>query len=156
MMEPFGQPGYGAPYGYPPPPYPGHPPAPSGPKNGLGTAALVTAVAGLLTALSVIGGVALGIVAVVLGLLGHGRVKRREADNGGIALAGIVLGALAVIAGIACTFIYLSIWRTVGGDDYLDCMTRSGSDTTLQQECMDRFRERFEGKFGTTPAPGLP
>lgn len=146
-------------YPYPYPPvagqYPGYPPPGPGnaPKNGMGIAALVVAIAGIVTALSVVGGVALGIAAVVLGFIGHGRVKRGEADNGGVAIAGMVLGVLAVIAGIGCIFVYVGIWRTAGGGDYVDCMTKAGSDATEQQQCTERFREHFENKFGS--AEGL-
>ncbi|MEO6794187.1 MAG: DUF4190 domain-containing protein [Mycobacterium sp.] len=151
--------------GYPPPAYPfpypapgqypGYPPPgqPVGPRNGVGLAALVVAIAGIVTALSVVGGVALGIVAVVLGFIGHGRAKRGEADNGGVAIAGIVLGALAVIAGIGCIFVYIGIWRTAGGGDYVDCMTKAGSDAAEQQQCTDRFREHFENKLGRSETP---
>lgn len=150
--------------GYPPPAYPfpypvpgsypGYPPPgrhPT-PRNGAGIAALVVAIAGIVTALSVVGGVILGIVAVVLGFVGHGRAKRGEADNGGVAISGIVLGALAVVAGIGCIFIYVGIWRTAGGD-YVDCMTKAGSDAAAQQQCTERFREHFENKFGTAESP---
>lgn len=133
----------------PPYPYPGYPPPPAAPKNGLGIAALVVAIAGLVTAISVAGGVILGVIAVLLGSLGYGRVKRGEANNGGVAISGIALGALAIVAGIACIFIYLGAWKTVGGDEYVNCMTIAGSDTTQQQQCTDRFRERFESNFGS-------
>jgi len=154
-----GYPPPGYPYPYPVPgQYPGHPgyppPGPrSAPRNGAGIAALVVAIAGIVTALSVIGGVVLGIVAMVLGFVGHGRAKRGEADNGGVAIAGIVLGALAVVAGIGCIFVYVGIWRTAGGGDYVDCMTKAGSDTAAQQQCTERFREHFENKFGSAEAP---
>ncbi|MBV8927948.1 MAG: DUF2156 domain-containing protein, partial [Mycobacteriaceae bacterium] len=46
----------------------------------------------LVTCASVVLGVILGIVAVVIGFAARGRVKRGEANNGGIAIAGIVLG----------------------------------------------------------------
>jgi len=118
-------------------------------KNGAGIAALVVAIAGIVTALSVIGGVGLGLAAVVLGIIGRGRAKRGEADNGGVALAGIVLGALAVIAGIGCIFVYVGIWRTAGAGDYVACMSEAGSDTDAQQQCTERFRESFENTFGS-------
>lgn len=143
-------------YPYPPPAYPGFGGPAAGPRNGLGIAALLIAIAGLVTALSVVGGVVLGSVAVLLGVLGRGRAKRGEADNGGVAMAGIVLGALAVVAGIVCVFIYVGIWKSVGGDDYLSCMSRAGSDPVSQQRCTDRFRERFQDEFGTPPAPRAP
>lgn len=148
-----------APYPYPsgsfPPPYPGYVPPPT-PRNGLGTAALILAIAGLVTALSVVGGVLLGAVALLLGFLGYGRVKRREANNGAVSIAGIALGAVAIAAGISCIFIYHDIWKTVGGDAYVDCMSRAGSDSATQQQCADKFRERFENKLGVTPAPVAP
>lgn len=151
MTEIPGQPGYPAPYGSRPPyPYPGYPPPPAAPRNGLGVAALVLAIAGLVTALTVAGGVACGAAAVVLGVLGYGRVNRREADNGAVAIAGIALGVLAVIAGIACAVIYVGIWKTVGGGDYVDCMREAGSNTSLQRQCADRFHQRVDDKLGAT------
>ncbi|MBV8929624.1 MAG: DUF4190 domain-containing protein, partial [Mycobacteriaceae bacterium] len=84
--------------GYPPPPpqpyagYSGYSGPPVGPRNGLGIASLVIAIIALVTCASVVLGVILGIVAVVIGFAARGRVKRGEANNGGIAIAGIVLG----------------------------------------------------------------
>ncbi len=153
-----GYPPPGYPYPYPAAgQYPGYPPpgVASAPRNGMGIAALVVAIAGIVTALSVIGGVVLGIVAVILGFVGRGRAKRGEADNGGVAIAGIVLGALAVIAGIGCIFVYVGIWRTAGAGDYVDCMTKAGSDAAAQQECTDQFREHFENTFGSADAPSV-
>lgn len=147
------------PYSYPAPgQYPSYPPpgVANAPRNGAGIAALIVAIAGIVTALSVIGGVALGLAAVVLGLIGRGRAKRGEADNGGVALAGIVLGALAVVAGIGCIFVYVGIWRTAGAGDYVACMSKAGSDTDAQEQCTDRFREHFENTFGSgTDAPPM-
>lgn len=147
-------PGYPPPYPYPP--YPGYPMPPAAPRNGLGIASLVVAIAGLVTALSVVGGIALGAVAVLLGFLGQARVRRREADNGAVAITGIVLGVLAVLAGLACIFIYVGIWRTAGGDDYVNCMTKAGSDPAAQQQCTERFREHFENRLGGSLAPAPP
>lgn len=162
-LSPESQPSWPTPGGsYPPPPaypysypapgqYPTYPPPAPTPvlKNGAGIAALVVAIAGIVTALSVIGGVGLGLVAVVLGIVGRGRAKRGEADNGGVALAGIVVGAVAVIAGIGCIFVYVGIWRTAGGGDYVACMTKAGSEAEAQQQCTERFREHFENTFGS-------
>lgn len=154
---PSWQPGYPPPYPYPPyPGYAGYSVPPAAPRNGLGVASLVAAIAGLVTALSVIGGVGLGAVAVLLGFLGQARVRRREADNGAVAITGIVLGVLAVLAGLACIFIYIGIWKTAGGDDYVNCMSRAGSDPVAQQQCTDRFREHFEHRLGGTVAPAVP
>jgi len=86
------------PTGYPPSPsYGGGLPAPVAPRNGLGIASLVLAVIGLLSVATVFAPIALGVVAVVLGFLGHARAKRGTANNGGVAIAGIVLGVIAVL-----------------------------------------------------------
>lgn len=114
----------------PPPPYLGFTPPP-GPKNALGIASLVIAVITWVTLMfwffiwilaaswpdsprdyatgpgwlwPVVGGVILGIVAVVIGFAARGRVKRGEADSGGS--PGIVLGFAAIIAGLA----FIAIW----------------------------------------------
>ncbi|MEV7524099.1 hypothetical protein [Streptomyces sp. NPDC091371] len=90
-------------YGYPGQPgYPGYAAyQPYGmPKNnGFGITALVLgilAVVGCITSFIAVG---LGIGAVVFGALGKGKANRGEADNGGMALAGIILGAIGIVLG---------------------------------------------------------
>jgi hypothetical protein len=156
MSEPPPPPQWGAyPGSYPPPPpqpYFGYAPPPVAPKNGLGIAALVLAIIGLF---SVVGGVVLGVVAIILGFIGYGRAKRGEATNGGVAVAGIVLGLLSIIEAIAV--IALAIWgfTQAGGTDYIDCLSKAGSDQQAIQKCADQFRERFENQFSiaVTPTP---
>jgi hypothetical protein len=123
-----------------------------GPRNGLGIAALIVAIIALI---SVVGGVVLGIVAVILGVLGWQRAKRGEATNGGIAIAGIVLGVLSIIEAIVV--IVLSVWafNEVGGTDYMDCVSKAGSDQEAVQRCAEQFQRRVEDQFSvtlTTPA----
>lgn len=145
-------------YPYPGPGhYPGYlsPAPPNPPRNGVGLAALLVALAGVVTALSVVGGIALGLAAVVLGAVGAVRAHRGEADNGAVAIAGIALGAVAVIAGIACIFVYIGIWRTAGGDDYMACMTHAGTDTAAQQQCTEQVRKNVENSFGLPATPAV-
>jgi Domain of unknown function (DUF4190) len=150
-------PQYGA-YPYPPPaPHPyggygyaGYGPPPTGPKNGLGIASLVIAIIALL---SVFGGIVLGVVAVILGFLGWQRAKRGEATNGGMAVAGIVLGVLSIIE--ALVLIGLAVWGfgEVGGTDYIDCMSRAGNDQQATQQCAKQFQDRVEDQFSITVTP---
>jgi hypothetical protein len=145
-----------APYppGYPPPPsYHGGPYAPVTPKNGLGIASLVLAVVGLLSVATVFAPIALGIVAVFLGFLGRGRAKRGTANNAGVAIAGIVLGGLAVVVGAAFIAIWTTVWKDVRGGDYIDCTQKAGSDHVLQQQCADQFRQSLQDRLSVTLTP---
>ncbi len=87
------------------------------------------------------------------------RVKRGEATNGGVAVAGIVLGILASSLGLVFIPIWYGVFDEVGGTDYIDCLSKAGSDQEAVQRCADQFRERVEDKFSvtlTTPAPATP
>ncbi|MER5933362.1 DUF4190 domain-containing protein [Streptomyces sp. NPDC002054] len=86
------QPAYG--YGYPAG-YPSYVPM----RNGFGVTALVLGIISAVMFCTSFIAVAIGITAVVFGILGRGRVTRGEADNGGVALAGIILGAVGIVVG---------------------------------------------------------
>jgi hypothetical protein len=150
-------PGAPGPYGgYPPPPpqpYAGYPPPAAAPRNGLGLAALVVAIVGLLSSFSVAGGIILGLVAVVLGFAGRSRVKKGEANNGGIALAGIILGFVSIVVGLAFIAVWVGVFNEVGGGNYIDCLQNAGQDQTKIQQCADEFRQSVEDKLSVTPTP---
>lgn len=154
-------PGASSPYGAygggypPPPPYGAYPPRVAGPRNGLGIAALVTAIVGLLLVWSVVGGLILGLVAVIIGFLARGRCKRGEANNGGVATTGIVLGFIAMVLSVAFIAIYFTVgqhwFNKVGGQDYVSCLQDAGNDRAAQQQCEETFQKRLEDEFGITP-----
>ncbi|GGT93909.1 DUF4190 domain-containing protein [Streptomyces violascens] len=104
MTVPVNSPGQPQ-WGPPPPGRPGPPQAPAQQaRNGLGAASLVLGVVGagfgLVPFLFWLSGT-LGVLAVVLGLAGHGRARKGGATNRGVALAGSVLGGIATVLGIA-------------------------------------------------------
>ncbi|MDR3660307.1 MAG: DUF4190 domain-containing protein [Mycobacterium sp.] len=141
--------------GYPPPPpqpYASQPgygqPALSGPRNGIGIAALILGIAGLLTSWSVIGGLLFGLLAVTLGVIGTSRVKQGLANNGVVAAAGIALGALAALLAVVFIFIAVAFYRQVGFSDYMTCMQQAGQDQPAMNTCVDQFRSRIEQEFG--------
>ncbi|MBI3691664.1 MAG: DUF4190 domain-containing protein [Mycolicibacterium aromaticivorans] len=149
---PYGQ----YPGGYPPAPpqpYAGYAPPPTGPRNGLGVTALVVAIVALLSSFSVVGGVILGIVAVIIGFAGRSRVKRGEANNGGVALAGVILGFLAIIVGLAFIAVWVGVFKEVGATDYIDCLQKAGQDQQQVQQCADEFKQSVENKFSVTLTP---
>ncbi|MFE7550925.1 DUF4190 domain-containing protein [Streptomyces gardneri] len=69
-------------------------------RNGLGTAALILGiigtVSGLIPLLFWLAGT-LGVIALILGLVGKGRVKRGEASNKGVTITGAILGLASLI-----------------------------------------------------------
>ncbi|MFC9596197.1 DUF4190 domain-containing protein [Streptomyces sp. NPDC056944] len=77
--------------------------APQVMRNGLGTAALILGIIGTLSGLIPLffwlAGI-LGLIALILGLVGKGRVKRREANNKGVAITGAILGLAALILSV--------------------------------------------------------
>jgi uncharacterized membrane protein len=72
---------------------------PDAPRNQFGVASLILALVALVTCWLLIG-VPFGIAAVITGDIGRGRVKRGEADNPRTAMAGMVLGGVAIVAGL--------------------------------------------------------
>jgi hypothetical protein len=94
----------------PPPPelssYPSMPP-PRGwqqPRNGLGVAALVLGILSIIPGVvMIVVGVVLGILAIIFGVIGIARARRGEATNRGMAIAGLVCGAV----GFALSAVFL-------------------------------------------------
>ena len=143
--HPYGPGGYGyGGYGY------GGPPPSAAPRNGLGITALVLGIVGLLAFWSVIGGILIGAAAVIVGIVARNRAKRGEATNGGVAVAGIALGALAIIVSAAFIAVWVGLFDEVGGTDYLDCVQRAGNDEQALDGCIQRLTDRVNDEIGTT------
>lgn len=139
------QPGYGQqPYGQQPygqQPY-GHDPG-RRPRNGFGIAALVLGILAVLSGFLFVGAL-FGIAAIVLGVLGRGRAKRGEATNGGMALAGIVLGVVGILFAALAAF---GIAQLVGTEEFsnlTECL--ENAETREEQlECQRQFEEQVGG-----------
>jgi hypothetical protein len=78
------------------------------PQNQVGVASLILGMVALITCWLLIG-VAFGIAAVLTGDIARRRVARGEANNPRTAMAGIVLGAVAIVAGLVFVG-YYSWW----------------------------------------------
>lgn len=129
------------------------------PRNGAGVAALTLGVAALVLVLTVllfpIGGV-LGIAAMLLGLVGIGRVARWRAFNRGQAVAGLLLGALALLlSGVLALRLDGSVSKRAGDLARLDrCLLASGSSRAAA-DCATAFAREVVTSTGTGK-PGAP
>jgi hypothetical protein len=168
----YGQQGYGGEPGYTAPdggaagwgrPAGGPPPAP---RNGMGTAALVLGILALLTCwwLPVVGAI-LGIIAIILGVAGRGRVRRLEATNKGAATTGLVLGIISLILNILLSvaiFLGLATFLSFGGGNSLQqfqqCLQNASNQPNpaavqqAAQQCANQFGQQLPGN--TQPTQG--
>ena len=108
----------------------------------LGILALVTSwIVGL--------GLLLGIAAVVLGVLGRGRVKRGEADNGGAAVAGLVLGVIGLVISVVLLVVVGSVitrvFNSPEGQQLQQCLTSAQGDQARVQACQEQFARDARG-----------
>ncbi|MDQ0716528.1 putative membrane protein [Streptomyces luteogriseus] len=118
--------GPGAPGGYGYPGYPqsgyGWPGMPPAPQNGPGIAAMVLGIVSC-TLFCLYGVVSLvtGILAVVFGIKGRKRAEAGVATNHGQAQAGLIMGIIGIILGIAViVLIAVGITAAINSDDYDD------------------------------------
>ncbi|MFB6819629.1 DUF4190 domain-containing protein [Streptomyces sp. NPDC056347] len=112
------------PYGYPaapPAPYGGYSSYPgygqtswvTPPANGMGIAAMVLGILAVcLFCVYGIPSLVLGTLALIFGILGRKRAQRGEANNGGQALAGIILGSIGIVFGVAIISFFIWLFAT--------------------------------------------
>lgn len=81
---------------------------PDAPQNQVGVASVLLGLVGLLTCWLLLG-VPFGIAAVVTGDIARRRVGRGEATNPRTAVAGMVLGAIAIAAGLVSIGYYAQL-----------------------------------------------
>lgn len=150
-------PGYGPyPGAYPPPPMPygdQYPGMPTAMRNGLGVAALVLGILGVFPGAFLCGlGILLGAVAIVLGVAGRRRVARGEANNGGVALAGMITGGVAVVASAALLLLGVSLVKNAGFSEFMQCVSDAAGDQVKTEQCTNEFQQRVDDlDRGRTP-----
>ena len=71
-------------------------------RNNMGVAALVLGIISLATSCLI-----LGIPAIVCGSIGLGRVRRGEANNRGMAMGGLILGAISTVVMVGVTIVLI-------------------------------------------------
>lgn len=129
---------------------------PPKPRNGMGTAALILGILAILTCWIPVVGFVLGLIALILGVVGRGRVKKLQATNGGAATTGLVLGVLSVIVNILATlliggvvFAFLGIGGGQVAGQYTQCMANApnaGTPAQVQQaveQCNQQLQQQL-------------
>ncbi|MFG3494563.1 DUF4190 domain-containing protein [Streptomyces sp. NPDC047928] len=114
--------------------YPGYSPYGQGgwqqaPANGMGITSMVLGI------ISVVGfclyglGMILGVLALIFGIIGRKRVQRGEANNAGMATAGIVTGVIGTV--LSAAFLGFIIWAIATGEEFASERDRDSYSTTL-------------------------
>ena len=95
----------------------------------------------VVSGLFVVGGL-LGLIAIVLGILGRKKAKRGEASNGGMALAGIVLGVLGLLLSVLVVAGGASFLGSEEGSNLTECLQDAGTDPAAQEQCRVQFEDQ--------------
>jgi hypothetical protein len=129
-----------APVPPPPPPPAGYPAGPGAekPQNIFGILALVLGIVAVVLS-CLYAGFWAGIPAIVLGVLGLNRAKQGRATNRGLALTGIILGAIGVVISIGVLVFTIAFGDKVTG--LADCLEKANGDQTKIQQCEQDFRK---------------
>lgn len=124
---------------------PGYGPSLRRSRNGFGIAALMLGLLALLLSWTIIGGIVLGLLALIFGLLGRARVKRGAATNGGLSIAGIVLGSIGLLIAIGILVFGVSLFNSPAGRSYQQCIEQSGRDPVRVEQCVSEFGRQVGG-----------
>ncbi|MCX2925084.1 DUF4190 domain-containing protein [Streptomyces sp. NEAU-W12] len=107
-------------------------------RNGFGIAALVLGLVGAVLFWTVIGGIVLGLLALVFGVLGHRREKRGAATNGTMSVIGAVIGALALVASSVLLAVGAAVFSSDEFKNYTECVEHADTEADRRQ-CAEDF-----------------
>jgi hypothetical protein len=113
----------------------------------MGLAALILGIVAILTCWFVLGGL-FGLLAIVLGVLGASRARRGRATNRGVAVAGIVTGAIGLVVAIVILVIGGTAFVSLGGGNLVDCVSQANGDQAKIQQCGQQFGQQVQQQDG--------
>ncbi|STC70605.1 DUF4190 domain-containing protein [Corynebacterium pilosum] len=113
-------------------------------KNNMALWAMILGIVGFVLTVSIVGavigiGILLGIVAIVLGILGIRRAGRMEGPNRrkGMAISGIVLGALSIVASIAIFLGLFSMLSWFADTGIMETCAPFQEDQEAYRQCIE-------------------
>jgi hypothetical protein len=114
--------------------------------DGVAVAALIVGILALLVSWIPVLGAIGGIVALVLGLVARNRIKKSGAGGNGMAVTGIVTGAVSIAINIAI----IAFFVIAGGDffsevsTYVECVEETGDQAECQRQLEEGLLERSD------------
>ncbi|NYG54630.1 DUF4190 domain-containing protein [Nocardioides perillae] len=139
--QPYGSQAYGS------QPYGGHGGHGGSQRKGLAIAALVLGALALLTCWTIVGGIVLGVAALVVGLVALGRARKSTGGGKGLAIAGIVLGVLGAVLSGALLAFGLSFLGSEEAQDLQECLQQAGDDQAAVEQCQRDFEGDLQDRF---------
>lgn len=109
-------------------------------SNGFAVTALVLGLLACLFFWTVVGGLLLGLLAVVFGILGALRARQGRAPRRVMAIVGAVLGALGLIGSVIVLIVGLSVFNSEEYRDFEDCV-QSANSRAEEDRCAEDFGE---------------
>lgn len=145
------QPYQGGGYTPMPPAGPGAPQAQQArqPRNGFGVTALVLGILALVLCWTVLGGIILGVLALIFGIVGLVRANRGEATNKGMSISGIVTGAIGLVVGIIFAVAVGSFLSLFGQQisDFQDCVNQANGDQAQIMQCRQQYQQDIQDQL---------
>jgi hypothetical protein len=112
--------------------------------SGLAITALVLGVLALVSSWTIIGGVLLGLGAIIVGLIALTRIKQGRAEGRAMAIIGIVAAVIGLLVAIGLIVLGVSFLNSDTGQNLQDCLERAGDDEAAQTQCERDFREELQ------------
>ncbi|GHJ42003.1 DUF4190 domain-containing protein [Streptomyces sp. TS71-3] len=113
-------------------------------SNGLAVAALVLGVLALISFWTILGGVVLGIIALILGIIAAARARGGRAKHRGMSITGAVLGGIGLVASVILLVAGISFLSSDEFSSYKDCVNHANSQAD-QEDCARQFKHDVEG-----------
>jgi amino acid permease len=109
-------------------------------KNALAVVALILGIVACVLFWTVIGGILIGLIAVVLGIIAAVKARKGRAPHRAMAIIGAVLGALALIASVIIVAVGVSILNSSEFKNFNDCVQHANSQAARDQ-CTKDFKQ---------------
>ncbi|MFD4028589.1 DUF4190 domain-containing protein [Streptomyces sp. NPDC058576] len=131
---------------YPDSPYPGQPAADHDPyggqqparTNGFAVAALVLGLVACLLFWTVVGGLLLGLLAIVFGIVAALRTRQGRAPRRVMAIVGAAFGALGLIGSVIVLVVAVSVFDSQEFKNFEDCVDQANGQAA-EDRCADDF-----------------